>query len=328
MSYIQSLPFRFHTVRSATKPARGASYRYSLGSGADEDVPKEIACSASGIWSSIPDGEDLAAYMEAYSRLFAMGLGDAVNEGFFAWVEPYEFSGSDGRGTTVSAPVYDRSVDPPLFLGVCGVDFTIEAMEEAVGGTNAYDDVLASLVAKSTATCPNLDLSECVIQALRELSGGATCAGECAAGTVNIVPEACLTSSDYPSFLWANTDDRNIDYVEKACCTPGSATPAEASKTCKDEKSIDDATARIIGLVLGFGISAGFMGCLYFYFFRRQSKPPSQPHAVPSARPAQATASVAEVEVETFEHARPPVITGTVVSSGNGVARIMVPETR
>ena len=105
-------------------------FTYSLGSGANDVVPKEIACATGGIWAEVPDGDDLSAYMTGYYKLLAMGLNDGVNEGFTAWVEPYAFSTGGGMGTTVSAPVYDRSADPPLFIGVAGIDFTVDFMQE------------------------------------------------------------------------------------------------------------------------------------------------------------------------------------------------------
>ena len=36
-------------------------------------------------------------------------------------------------GTTNSAPVFDRSVDPPLFLGVVAIDIHLDALEQVLG---------------------------------------------------------------------------------------------------------------------------------------------------------------------------------------------------
>jgi hypothetical protein len=136
-------------------------FTYSLSSGADDVLPKEIACHSGGLWAKIPDGEDLSGYMSSYYKLFALGLGDEENKDFVAWVEPYEFATGGEKGTTVSAPVYDRSVNPPMFVGVAAMDFTVKFMEEKVGGTDAYASVLNLLVKKSLATCPKLKLNQC-----------------------------------------------------------------------------------------------------------------------------------------------------------------------
>ncbi len=174
-------------------------FTYSLGSGSDLVLPHEIACNTGGLWSKIPDGEDLSGYMSSYYKLFALGLGDEENKDFVAWVEPYEFATGGEKGTTVSAPVYDRAVNPPMFIGVAAMDFTVAFMTEIAGGTDSYASVLSTLVKKSMATCPKLNLNQCETQALRKLSGGddAMCPDQCT-DTIGIEPKACLGKSDYP----------------------------------------------------------------------------------------------------------------------------------
>ncbi len=170
-----------------------------------------------------------------------MGLGDGANEGFTAWVEPYAFSTGGGMGTTVSAPVYDRSASPPMFIGVAGIDYTVDFMQEVAGGS--YATVLNALVTQSTARCPDFTISECELQALRKLSGGteAMCSGECTALT-EIEPTACLGSSDYPSNFWANLDDQGMSYTERVCCDKSS------SEGCYDLGSRDQSEGKKGGL--------------------------------------------------------------------------------
>lgn len=127
----------------------------------DYSTVKSIACSTNGIWSKIPDNDDIAKYMSSYYKLFAMGLGDNANKNFVAWVEPYPFATSGDMGTTISAPVYDRSVSPNMFIGVIATDFTVEFMKEIVGGSDSYNEVLKALVRRSTAICPKYTLNEC-----------------------------------------------------------------------------------------------------------------------------------------------------------------------
>ena len=86
-----------------------------------------IACEYDGVWSKVKDGGDLAQSMGAYYKYFAnAGLSE---DDFVAWVAPYEYSTTGELGTTASAPVYDRSVDPPILAGVVGLDFSFVAME-------------------------------------------------------------------------------------------------------------------------------------------------------------------------------------------------------
>ena len=127
----------------------------------DYSTVKSIACSTNGIWSKIPDHDDIAKYMSSYYKLFAMGLGGDANKDFVAWVEPYPFATSGDFGTAISAPVYDRSVSPNMFIGVIATDFTVEFMKEIVGGSDSYNEVLKALVRRSTAICPKYTLNEC-----------------------------------------------------------------------------------------------------------------------------------------------------------------------
>ena len=209
-------------------------FAYSLGSGADAALPKAIACANDGVWAEIADGGDLVGSMSSYYQLFARGLGDAENAGFTAWVEPYTFATGDIMGTTVGAPVYDRTLTPPHFIGIAAVDMTIPFLEEQSG--SAYAEVLESLVRRSTAVCPTLHLGTCVLQALRLSTGGLD--SVCDAASMG-VGDDCMTADnsvrasggevyDPPTCMnkatrspWANTDLLGKEYEERACCTPG-----------------------------------------------------------------------------------------------------------
>ena len=256
-------------------------FTYSLGSGADDVVPKAIACETGGIWAGIPDGDDLSSYMTGYYKLLAMGLGDGANEGFTAWVEPYAFSTGGGMGTTVSAPVYDRSASPPMFIGVAGIDFTVDFMQEVAG--DSYEAVLGALVTQSTARCPDFTINECELQALRKLSGGteAMCAGECTA-TTEIEPTACLSSSDYPSRFWANLDEQGKSYTDRVCCDKGSGPPAAPSGKCTDKKKggLSTGGAIAIGVCMAILVISIPLGVGY-YQHRKSTAPQNQ---APAAR--------------------------------------------
>ena len=154
--------------------SRPALFTYSFGSGTDSVVPKEIASANDGIWASIRDGGDLSESMGAYYKYFAYGLSGDENKDFVAWVAPYEFSTTGELGTTASAPVYDRSVDPPVLAGVVGLDFSFAAMERALGqeGEQSKNAVLERIVERSIATCPKLELNPCQLHCLREFGSG------------------------------------------------------------------------------------------------------------------------------------------------------------
>ena len=177
---------------------RPALFTYSFGSGADSVVPKEIACANDGIWASIRDGGDLSESMGAYYKYFAYGLSGDENKDFVAWVAPYAYSTTGELGTTASAPVYDRSVDPPVLAGV--------------------------VVERSIATCPKLELSPCQLQSLREFgsgdntNSGALCSIATSCDTNPLKSPLCSgTTVSYPNEIWNNDNNRGRSYEEKLC---------------------------------------------------------------------------------------------------------------
>lgn len=85
-------------------------------------------------------------------------------------LQPYQFATGLGLGTTASAPVYDRSVTPPIFLGVVGVDISFSAMEIALGENQeaTRDYFIKKITELSVASCHNIDVEECQLQSLRK----------------------------------------------------------------------------------------------------------------------------------------------------------------
>ena len=147
-------------------------FTYTLGDAysVDQDLAKDMACASGGLYKHINDGGELAEAMSDYYKLYASGLGSNVNSHFTAWVEPYEYD--DGSmGTTVGAPCYDRTVSPPVFIGVAAVDFKVDQMQAIAG--NSYTQVLGELMAKSKAICTVIDKGDCILQALRKDAGWA-----------------------------------------------------------------------------------------------------------------------------------------------------------
>jgi len=199
---------------------------YGLGSDAQYGKAaadlKNIACATGGMWSLIEDGGDLASSMANYYKLFSLGLANNENENFVAWVEPYYFVTGNVLGTTVSAPVYDRSVTPHVLVGAVGIDFSMSSINAALGGEADARNILGKLVEQSTAICPQLNLTECVIQSLRLEGGGneALCPNECM-NFVGIKPQVCRTHSDLPAYFWDNILNKNKPFEERTCCAIG-----------------------------------------------------------------------------------------------------------
>ena len=282
---------------------RPVLFTYSFGAGATNDVPKNIACAQDGIWAPVDDGGDLARSMGAYYKYFAYGLSDAQAQNFVAWVEPYEFATTGELGTTSSAPVYDRSVDPPILAGVVGMDFPFSAMERALGeeGEEGRAEILQGIVARSVANCPALNLTFCQRQSLREYGSGdqSNPSFKCPARnntvcqTTVLKPQLCDNPSlSYPAEVWNNDLNDGRTYEEKACCSVGEE--PRIANTLSDDKIQDlvckNQNSLSVGIIVGIAV-----GCMFFvlgigYLSKKRKK-----SDVPVARP-------------TYEEAPDPII--------------------
>jgi hypothetical protein len=92
-------------------------FTYSLGDHPKWDVGKNISCNTGGIWTPVKSYGEIEGAMSSYYRLFALDHSRKESRDKVVWVEPYEFFTRKVMGTTVSVPVYDRSVTPYLVLG-------------------------------------------------------------------------------------------------------------------------------------------------------------------------------------------------------------------
>lgn len=284
-------------------------FTYSFGSGADDQVPKQIACKYSGIWSGIDDGDDLSSAMGAYYKYFAYGLGDEKNEDFVAWVAPYEFASGNGMGITASSPVYDRSVSPPVLTGVAAMDFSFSAMEKALGeeGEASKNNIIDQIVARSVAYCPRLNVTNCQLESLRFYGQSDTFfANESRCGTCDseeLKPVDSMVCTDrgvfYPSSLFGNELNKGRPYETRSCCSIGEA-PREAgalsekeieSLQCKESSK----TLMIVGIVVAVVVVSIFV-CVFVFYCKqakrgRPNNSPTQGFIVetPIATPVQAT---------------------------------------
>jgi len=232
-------------------------FTYSFGTNADETLPKRIACGTNGVWSRIEDGGDLVTAMTAYYKYFSYGLGDLKNADFSAWVEPYLFARGNGLGTTVSAPVFDRSVNPPILAGVVGVDISLAALQIALGeqGEAGINTIIQRLVDRSVAYCPSYNFTECQYESLR--SSGTTgnealCSTNCSSKLSSLKVTVC-NQSVYPSTVLNNKNDITKTYEQRACCTVGSQVNQSSLAVCVDNKKRNNVVAIAAGAGGGGG---------------------------------------------------------------------------
>ena len=198
------------TMQSIRKPI--LFFTYSISETDEVHVfPKKLACSTElGVWSKILDATKIVQSLTSYYRLFSLGLGSSKDD-FVAWVGPYKYASGGVIGMTVSAPVYDRSRTPPLFVGVVGMDFPLSAAYKALDVDTGDPAVLYQIVVASTSKCPTLNLTLCELESFRQQSAAGNeslCfAGNCSANDfVQVEPIKCVSLSDYPSNLWQNAN--------------------------------------------------------------------------------------------------------------------------
>jgi len=257
-------------------------FTYSVSEDAQVDqFPRDLACAVdTGVWSKIESEDEIVDSLTSYYHLFALGLGLDKNEDFTAWVEPYVYSTGGVLGTTVSAPVYDRDKDPPLFLGVVGVDLRMSAVSIALGDESTS---LQRIINQSTAKCPTLELTLCELESFRRRGSAgdlSLCTSNCTASDfVEIEPGKCGTEHDYPKDLWSNTEEQGLSYEARSCCAVGEN---EATTECPESSVLKPSTTATgdsstgegsnttmiaIAVVIGFLAVAVFaVGC---YLYRK-----------------------------------------------------------
>eukprot|EP00979_Chaetoceros_neogracilis_P005874 scaffold1133_cov294-Chaetoceros_neogracile.AAC.19 len=204
-------------------------FTYSFGDSASEEVPQNLACRYDGVWSRISDEENLADSMGGYYKYFSYGLGDQRNDDFVAWVSPYLYANGGSLGTTASAPVYDRSSEHPILVGVVGFDFTLAAMERALGeeGRESRDIIIEDIVERSIAKCPIFNLTDCQMESLRMYGTDPTgfpaaiCYDTCPSDIPSLESVYCTTEDLSSVSLWNNVNVRNYSFEERACCNVG-----------------------------------------------------------------------------------------------------------
>ena len=155
-------------------------------------------------------------------------------------------------GTTVSAPVYDSSKSPPLFLGVVGIDFTLKALDAALGVNDTTSaESFRRVVERSTARCPRLELTACELESYRQSNLGGSdgsCNVDCTVqDLVQVQEEKCPFVSDYPGDVWVNRDNEYIEFGDKACCRLSDSF-AEPDQSCTASDSDDPPIALIVGV--------------------------------------------------------------------------------
>jgi von Willebrand factor type A domain len=208
---------------------------------------RDLACATDGIWSKIVNENEIPNSLASYYKLFALSLGDGKNSNFTAWTEPYRFYTNDTKGVTVSAPVYDKSQEPPLFCGVVGVDVALSTLVEKLQDVTSSEDVIKRLAPSSKAKCPKINLTECQLKDFRRkvIAGNdALCSSNCT-NTTTVKTCSSAQSLQLPALL-ANQDNEGLSFFERACCSQ--------NKEPVGQCVVSDGKDKNIGVIVGASV--------------------------------------------------------------------------
>ena len=245
------------------------TYSISESQAAAHRFPRQLACGSTdhGIWSKIVDVDEIVESLTSYYSVFSLGLGSGDNADFTAWVEPYAFATGGIMGTTVSAPVYDRTIDPPQFLGAVGVDFPLVAIDKTLDGDSQKS--LDEIVKRSKAVCPALKLGQCALESFRRrgLAGNeALCTNSCnETDFVTLEAEKCPTINDYPQDLIIDRSFKSRSYTERTCCKVGINEPTS-------ECPVDDGASIGASAIVGIVVGAIALCCCGFFIYYLQGR--------------------------------------------------------
>ena len=160
---------------------------YSIGNSDVNQVTKQISCDedVDGYWAAVTGTITPGNLTSGYQALFSIPMGTSAFYNYTSWSAPYEFATSGALGYTVSALVYNRDIEPPLFMGAVGMDIGAEAARRIYSqdGKNrtldetilAMNEILENIKEKEyNATCEQqrINLTYCETQVSRQLNGG------------------------------------------------------------------------------------------------------------------------------------------------------------
>lgn len=172
-----------------------------------------------------------------------------------------EWVPGNALGTTVSVPVYDRSKEPHLFLGVVGIALALSALDQALGIANfTSNESFERVVKRSAVRCPVIELNQCEIESYRRqgIAGNAAlCSQNCTESDfVAVEEQSCPFVSDYPRNLWANIEFQGSVSQGNGCCI----IEGEMSMECPIEVSTSNSRDSMV--IVSVGVAVGTVACV------------------------------------------------------------------
>ena len=159
-------------------------FSYALGSGADTEIPAQLACKNQGWFAKIEDNDPAALKhaMVRYFEYFAGKIPADDSSSIPRWTEFYMDSAGQGKMTTVALPVYAPFQNKRVFRGVVGIDVIAKDF-----GASLDDSALARALQKRSGQCVayNFDLPEDPLLVSKYTSATQGDLGACVIKTTN-----------------------------------------------------------------------------------------------------------------------------------------------
>jgi len=235
----------------------------------DNKQIREISCGTDGIWVGLTNTTKVEDVFNNFNQFYALGLGNKENRNITAWAGPYTFFTGGIRGISVSALVYDRTINPALFLGAVGADLTMDKIENILGygGAKAEETVktiMESLKDTPTVICP-IRLAECGLEAARRYQGGplSVCDKSCE-NITGYLPKQCSGQDEYPDDLWANTALEDETYQDRVCCQVGESTTSSRCPWIDTYGEPALSNMEIFGIICAAIVGCEIFACVYW----------------------------------------------------------------
>jgi len=252
-------------VQNISVPQKILFFTYSIGDRSN-DFNKTLACQSTtnnsiGFWSEIVNISAVFDGLTSYSRIFAHGTGDP------SWVKPYPYISGKINGTTVSAAAFDNSQNPPLLLGVVGIDLNLKTLDLLFGDEKwKRDSELTSRIQSSTQSAPSLnELDSCALEKFRYFAGNDSVCYFSENCTLEAI-KVCQNISHYQIEVWNNKNFQSKgSYREKVCCTVGQTEP---STQCYDTSNANKTNVILLSVFLGVLLPA----CVFALWFTKKRR--------------------------------------------------------
>ena len=170
-------------------------FSYTLGNGADQTVPKQIACQNGGVFQHVPDCGDLGSAMAGYFKVLAAGT-SKIQHPQPRWVNYYASSTGD-EVLSGCLPVFKNEGQAPgqvrELLGATCIDLNIIVPIRTLRTMDCWSDFWTQ-VTTETRTCTPYTLTENELEVLRTaIAPEAVCEREQAAS--DYCPRASSTNT-------------------------------------------------------------------------------------------------------------------------------------